>query len=105
MKKIAVATLLGGAVLGSLLGAGAAQASGGDGDTMYRIGVEIQPGDYKYTVVGNGMGSWQLCSDAACDGSGLIDIETIDGMGHTGYLTVPAGAKFLKTNDLVFTPM
>jgi hypothetical protein len=73
---------------------------------MYRVGVDIQPGDYVYRVVGNGMGSRELCSDAACEvGQGLIDMDTVDGMGHTGYLTVPAAsAKYVKTNDLVLAP-
>jgi len=82
-----------------------AAASPGDGDLMYRVGTDIQPGDYMYTVVGNGSGSWETCSDATCDvGQGLIDMDTVDGMGHTGYFTVPASAKFVKTNDLYLQP-
>ena len=106
MKKMITATLLGGAIVGSLLGAGAANAIGGADDAMYRVGVDIQPGDYTYTVVGNGMGSYEFCSNATCDiGDGLIDMATVDGMGHTGYMTIPKTAKFVKTNDLVLTPM
>ena len=73
-----------------------------DGDLMYRVGVDIQPGDYVYRVVGNGMGSWMLCPDANCDDP--IDMDTVDGMGHTGYLTIPASAKYVKINDLLLTP-
>ena len=82
-----------------------AVAQPGDGDYMYRVGTDIMPGDYVYTVVGNGTGSWEVCSDATCDvGAGLIDMDQIDGMGHTGYFTVPASAKFVKTNDLYLAP-
>ena len=82
-----------------------AAAQTGDGGLMYRVGTDITPGDYVYRVVGNGTGSWELCSDATCDvGAGLIDMDEIDGMGHTGYFTVPASAKFVKTNDLYLAP-
>jgi hypothetical protein len=93
------------AVVAATIGLAPAAHANGDGDFMYRVGSEIQPGDYMFKVVGNGSGSWELCSDATCDvGGGLIDMDTADGMGHTGYLTVPASAKFLKTNDLYLTP-
>jgi hypothetical protein len=73
-------------------------------DAMYRVGTDIVPGDYRYTVVGNGMGSWELCTTAQCDvATGMIDMDTIDGMGATGYLTVPSSAKFVKTNDLLLS--
>ena len=103
MKKIITATLLGGAItIGSMLGAGAANAD----DAMYRVSTDIQPGDYSYTVVGNGMGSYRLCSDTSCEvGEGLIEIETVDGMGSTGYLTIGSDVKFVKTNDLILTPL
>ena len=76
------------------------------GDVMYLVGTEIQPGTYRYTVTGNDMGDWKLCSDANCEvGAGLIDIEDIRGEGHTGYLTIPASAKYVKTYYLTLTPM
>jgi len=44
-----------------------------------------------------GMGSWSLCSNARCDeGNGLIDMDTIDGQGHTGYLSITPDVKYLK---------
>ena len=79
-----------------------AAAQPGDGDLMYRVGTDIMPGDYAYRVVGNGVGSWETCADANCDNS--IDFESVDGIGHTGYFTVPASAKFVKTNDLYLSP-
>jgi hypothetical protein len=97
---------LGATVLGAmaLLAAPAAQAS--DGDQMYAVGTDIQPGTYRYTVTGNDMGDWKLYSDANCKvGAGLIDIEDIHGEGHTGYLTIPASAKYVKTYYLTLTPM
>jgi hypothetical protein len=67
---------------------------------MYRVGVEIAPGDYRYTVVGNGYGAWQLCADARCEvGGGLIDMDTVDGMGVT------PDVKYVKLNDLILTPL
>ena len=47
------------------------------------------------------MGSWMLCPDANCDDP--TDMDTVDGMGVTGYMTVPPGTKFVKTNDLILT--
>jgi hypothetical protein len=98
----AIAILAG---LGALMfGAGTAQAD--TGDVMYAVGSEIQPGTYRYTVTGNDMGAWSLCSDARCYvGKGLIDMDTIDGEGHTGYLTVPPDARYVKTYYLTLTPM
>jgi hypothetical protein len=101
IKKAIGATVLGAM---ALLAAPAAQAS--DGDQMYAVGTDIQPGTYRYTVTGNDMGDWKLCSDANCEvGAGLIDIEDIHGEGHTGYLTIPASAKYVKTYYLTLTPM
>jgi hypothetical protein len=81
---------------------GAARAD--TGDVMYAVGSEIQPGTYKYTVVGNDMGQWTLCRDANCDiSNGVINMDTIDGEGHTGYLTVPPTAKYVKLYYLNLT--
>ena len=104
--NISFAVLAGVAAAAAIGLAPVAAAGPDDGDVMYRVGFDIQPGDYAYRVVGNGMGSWELCSDAACEvGQGLIDMDTVDGMGHTGYLTVSSSAKFVKTNDLVLSLM
>lgn len=73
-------------------------------DVMYRVGVDIAPGDYTYRVVGNGYGSWQLCATANCDSNDIIDMDSIDGMGQTGYMTVTPETKFVKLNDLILTP-
>ena len=74
-------------------------------DYMFRIGTDIQPGDYTYRVVGADWGSWELCSNTSCSlDSGLIDMDMIDGAGQTGYLTVPATAKYLKTSYLQLYP-
>jgi hypothetical protein len=73
---------------------------------MYRVGTDIAPGDYTYMVTGNGIGSWELCSNARCEvGGGLIDMDSVDGMGATGYLSITPDVKFVKTNDLIVHPM
>jgi hypothetical protein len=75
-------------------------------DAMYRVGVDIAPDDYRYTVVGNGYDAWQLCADARCEvGGGLIDMDTVDGMGVTGYLSITPDVKYVKLNDLILTPL
>ena len=102
MKKMITATLLGGAIVGSLLGAGTANAS----DTMYRVGTDIQPGDYTYTVNSSDWGSYKLCATANCsDLDDIIDIEVVDGAGATGYLTITPGTKFVKLTNLALTPL
>jgi hypothetical protein len=84
----------------------AAPAHAEDGDVMYLVGTEIQPGTYRYTVTGEDWGSWELCNDARCNvGAGLIDMDMIDGEGHTGYLTIPSNAKYVKLANLTLTPM
>ena len=93
-------------VLGAMALLAAPSAHAGDGDQMYAVGTDIQPGAYRYTVTNNDMGQWSLCSDANCDPStGLIDEDTIMGQGHTGYMTIPASAKYVKTYYLTLTPM
>ncbi len=104
MKKLITATLLGGAIIGSLLGAGTANA----GDSMLKVGKDVQPGDYVYTVTGSslGYGSYRLCSDTRCEvGDGLIDIETVSGPnGTTGYLSIGSDVVFVKLYNLKLTP-
>ncbi|APQ42107.1 hypothetical protein PBI_MRMAGOO_1 [Mycobacterium phage MrMagoo] len=69
-------------------------------DAMFRVGSDIMPGDYVYTVMNSG-GSWELCSNTSCaPGGGLIDMDVIMGQGAKGYLTIPSSAKYLKTTDL-----
>jgi hypothetical protein len=80
-----------------LLFGGMATAHADAGDVMLQVGSEIAPGTYRYAVTGNDMGAWSLCSDARCDvGKGLIDMGTVDGQGHTGYLTVTPDVKYVK---------
>jgi hypothetical protein len=74
---------------------GIAQAD--TGDTMLKVGTDISPGTYRYTVTGHNMGAWKLCSDANCEvGSGMIDMATVDGLGHIGYFTVTPSTKYVK---------
>jgi hypothetical protein len=92
--------------LAGLLFGGMATAHADAGDVMLQVGSEIAPGTYRYAVTGNDMGAWKLCSDARCDvGAGMIDMDTVDGEGHTGYLTVPSSAKYVKLHYLTLSPM
>jgi hypothetical protein len=91
-----------GAAAAAILTATPAQAD--TGDYMYRIGADIPPGDYTYRVVGSDWGSWELCATAGCEGDDLLNIDVIDGVGHTGYVTVPSTAKYLKVSYLNLQP-
>jgi hypothetical protein len=105
MKKLLTATVLGGAIVGSLLGAGTANAT----DSMYKVGKDIQPGDYVYTVTGSslGYGSYKLCASPNCEAGTdeMIDIELVFGdNGTTGYLTITSDVKYVKLTNLQLTP-
>jgi hypothetical protein len=83
---------------------GTATAHADTGDVMLQVGSEIAPGTYRYTVTGNDMGSWSLCRDANCNvGKGLIDMDTVDGEGHTGYLSITPDVKYVKLYYLTLT--
>jgi hypothetical protein len=104
MKKI-VAGLIGGAVIATGLALAPAAHADLSGDYMYRVGGDIQSGDYTYRVVGANWGSWETCSNATCDiDNGLINMDVIDGAGHTGYLTIPPSTKFVKIINLQLAP-
>ena len=101
MKKMITATLLGGAIVGSLLGAGAANAT----DSMLRVGSDIAVGDYQYTATGSYGGSYELCQTPRCEvGDDLIDIDVVS-EGATGYLTITSDVKYVKLSGLSLTPM
>lgn len=71
-------------------------------DYMYAVPTDIPYGEYTYKVTGGDWGSWELCSDTLCDpGKGMLDGDMIDGAGHTGYLTIPRNAKYLKLTNLL----
>jgi hypothetical protein len=73
---------------------------------MDQVGVDIAAGDYRYTIVGNGYDARQLCADARCEvGGGPIDMDTVDGMGVTGYLSTTPDVKHVTLNDLILTPL
>ena len=86
---------------GDLAVANAAQA---DGDQMYLVGTDIQPGEYQYTVDSFGIGSWMLCATANCDVEDIISMDQIFDAGHTGYFTVAPGTKYVKINELNIAP-
>jgi hypothetical protein len=90
------------ALAAMLFGGIAAIAHADTGDTMYAVGSDIQPGTYRYTVTAQA-GDWHLCRDANCEDE--IALDAVEGYGHTGYLTVPPTARYLKTWNLTLTPM
>ncbi|QNJ56811.1 membrane protein [Mycobacterium phage Reindeer] len=69
---------------------------------MYRVGVDITPGDYMYKVVGWEEGAWALCPNPNCETP--IQNEIVVGEGSTGYMTVTPNAKYVKTTYLTLTP-
>jgi len=89
------------AAVAAIAGAPVAHA---DGDAMYRVGTDIQPGEYQYKVDSFGIGSWMLCSTANCDVDDIISMDQTFGAGHTGYFTVTPDTKFVKINELIIAP-
>jgi hypothetical protein len=72
----------------------------------YKVGSQIQPGDYSYTVVGRAGGYWKTCNDIACEigTPGFIDNDFIPEKGSTGFLTIPVTAGFVELSGLLLTP-
>jgi hypothetical protein len=55
-------------------------------------------------VTGNDMGSWSLCCEVTCEvGASLIEMDTVDGEGRTGYLTIKSSAKYVRPSYLTLT--
>jgi hypothetical protein len=101
MKKMITATLLGGAIVAGplLLGTGTANAT----TAMYKVGVDIQPGDYTYQADSYG-GGYYLCKTTRCQpGDDLIDIDAVSARG-TGYLTITSDVKYVKLVNVTLTP-
>jgi hypothetical protein len=99
IKRVATAVALAAASALAL-----APAASADGSQMYRVGTEIQPGEYSYTVDSYGIGSWMLCATANCGIPDIISMDQIFGAGHTGYFTVTPGTKYVKINELIIKP-
>lgn len=73
-------------------------------DGKYKIGKDIQPGEYAYTVK-KGNGYWATCSDTVCAvGEGMIENDWIPTAGATGYLYIPADATMIELKDLRLEP-
>jgi hypothetical protein len=100
LKSIATAAIT--ATLGLLL-APTAHAT----DSMYRVGQEILPGDYRYVVTGGDWGAWRTCTTPTCEPlEGMIETSgVIDGLGSTGYMTIPKAASYVKVHNLQLTRM
>jgi hypothetical protein len=73
-------------------------------DGKYKIGKDIQPGEYAYTVK-KGNGYWATCADTICAvGEGMIENDWIPTAGATGYLYIPADATMIELKDLRLEP-
>lgn len=74
-------------------------------DGTYKVGTEIQPGEYSYTVTQKANGYWALCTDTRCEvGEGMIDNDWIPTAGATGYLTIDESAAYVELKGLVLAP-
>lgn len=74
-------------------------------DGTYKVGTEIQPGEYSYTVTKKANGYWALCTDTRCEvGEGMIDNDWIPTAGATGYLTIDESAAYVELKGLVLAP-
>lgn len=73
-------------------------------DGKYKVGKDIQPGEYAYTVK-KGNGYWATCADTVCAvGTGMIENDWIPTAGATGYLYIPADATMIELKDLRLEP-
>ena len=105
MKKVITATLLGGAIVGSLLGAGAANAIGGVDDAMYGSARTSSRATIRTRWWAT---AWAPMSSARRH---LRHRRRPDGHrdrrwdGPHRLMTIPKTAKFVESNDLVLTPM
>lgn len=73
-------------------------------DGKYKVGKDIQPGEYAYTVK-KGNGYWATCADTVCAvGEGMIENDWIPTAGATGYLYIPADATMIELKDLRLEP-
>jgi len=71
---------------------------------MYAVGTDIQPGHYRYTVVGSSWGAWHLCSNTMCrPGDGMINMDIVQGAGTTGYLDITSDVKYVQLINLRLT--
>ena len=108
--KAGVATLVAGAAItGSLLGAGAANATSDPyhSDGMWMVPSEITPGTYRVTPTSSIEGYTATCADYTCridfdgsDATGMIDNELYPG---PGILVIPANAVMVKLQRVSLT--
>lgn len=68
-------------------------------DGVYRVGVDIQPGQYRYRARDNDSGYWKTCSDANCQ-----DIIQNDVTGVSGYLTITPDVAYIELDGLNLSP-
>ena len=71
-------------------------------DGTYKVGAQIQPGDYSYAL-SSSTGYWATCSDITCDPfGGMIDNDFVT--AGTGYLTISPSALYVQLRGLDLTP-
>jgi len=101
MKKLITSALLGGAIVGSLLGAGAASA-----DNSYLVPSDLAPGTYRLSAESGSYGTYvEICVDYTCSFSdGMIKNYFVD-EGDSEVVVIPPNAVMVNGDDAVFTPM
>ena len=106
MKKVITATLIGGAItIGSLLGAGTANAADPySSDGTWLVPTEIAPGTYRAIVRSDayGGGYFKVCADYSCKigTPGFIDNDSFEG---SAILVVPPNAVSVELSDVELT--
>ena len=98
MKKVITAALVGGAIVGSLLGAGTASATTSG---TFLVPTEISPGSYRVVSSdGTGTGYWETCAPYACEGSGIIDNDFFN---NSSSMVVSSDAVAVKLDGVTLT--
>ena len=73
-------------------------------DGLYKVGKDIAPGEYTYTVK-RGNGYWATCTDPKCSvGESMIDNDWIPTKGATGYLSITSDVVYIELKDLQLAP-
>jgi hypothetical protein len=98
MKKLITSALLGGAIVGSLLGAGTASAT-----TSYLVPSQLTPGTYRMTSSSPYGAYAEICTDYTCSFStGMIKNYFVDS-GESAIVVIPSSAVMVNGDDAVFT--
>ena len=101
-----VATLLGGAIVGSLLGAGAASATANpyNSDGTWLVPTEIAPGTYRaVSNDGTGTGYYAVCGDYSCEPGAGNSMISNDFFSGSSIIVVPPNAVSVELDGVALT--